>query len=130
MMVSLSVGEILAFLTLLFAIVGVWINMRVKIQKIETTTTLKILELENKMRERDDSHSEWVNDVKNMIERFLVDNKEEHRAISHDVKNIRQSINAFNVRLAEFRAEDRTKQYDSNNGGQNETGIKMVIRDS
>jgi hypothetical protein len=104
---SASFSEFLALMAILGSIVTVWVSTKVKIQKIETTMQLKVLELERKIHESNDHHNEWVLGMKEMINQFLTDNRQEHKDIMHDVKGIRQSINAMNVRLAEIKTIGR-----------------------
>ncbi|MFZ4523498.1 MAG: hypothetical protein ACOYNC_17475 [Bacteroidales bacterium] len=104
---NISFSEFLALMAILGSIVTVWVSTKVRIQKIETTMQLKLLELERKICESNDHHNEWVLGMKEMINQFLTDNKQEHKDIMHDVKGIRQSLNAMNIRLAEIKAFGR-----------------------
>jgi len=110
-LLSFSFSEFLALMAILGSIITVWVSTKVKIQKIETTMQLKILELERKILESNDHHNEWVLGMKEMINQFLTDNKQEHKDIMHDVKGIRQSINAMSIKLAEIRANGRIPQF-------------------
>lgn len=112
----LNIGEIIAILTLIILVVGAWINVRVKIKEIETTMNIKIVQLEARIADQNRSNQTWVKDMKEMITQFLADNKEEHRSISHDVKNIRQSINAVCIKIAELKAIQRVKEYEDESG--------------
>lgn len=98
--ISQIIGVSAILIPTLIAILSVWIGTRIKIQKIETTMNLKLIEIENKMNERDKAHDKWVSEIKLMVATFLSDNKEEHRELSHDTKNIRQSLGLVNERLA------------------------------
>lgn len=100
MQISISVSEILAFTALMFSIVGAWVTLRVRIQKLETTTNLKIVEIERQILEAKSSNTDWVHDMKDTINRFLVDNKEEHRTIGTNIEGIKNSIEGINIRLA------------------------------
>lgn len=104
--IHISIAEIIAFLTLMIAILSTWMAFRIKVQKIETTQHLKFLELEKQISDTNNRQNEWVNGIKEMITQFLADNKAEHKDIAHDVKNIRQSINTVNIRLAGFRQHE------------------------
>ena len=106
-LMNISFSEFLALIAILSSIVTVWVSTKVRIQKIETTMQLKLLELERKICESNDHHNEWVLGMKEMINQFLTDNKQEHKDIMHDVKGIRQSLNAMNIRLAEIKAFGR-----------------------
>ena len=106
-MMNISFSEFLALLAILGSIVTVWVSTKVKIQKIETTMQLKLLELERKICESNDHHNEWVLGMKELINQFLTDNKQEHKDIMHDVKGIRQSLGAINIRLAEIKTAGR-----------------------
>lgn len=112
MNLTLSVQEILAILGMLGVVTGYYISLRVKIQKIDTSTQLKILELERQIASEKSVHADWVKDIREMIAQFLCDNKEEHKALQHDTKNIRQGLENIRVSIAELRAMKRTKEYE------------------
>ena len=114
---NLSLSELVGIVTLLGAFVTVWINTKVKISRnetlvklelsriesknemeikqLETTTNLKIAGIEARIGDYIKSSSET------MIA-FIKENKEDHREIAHDVKNIRQSISAMDIKLAKM----------------------------
>jgi len=103
MIISVSVMEILAFTAMMITIISGWVALKVKIQKYETTAQLKFLELEKKIADSNDHHNEWVAGIGRMVDKFLTDNKEEHKELMRDVKEIRQSINEVNITIAGLR---------------------------
>lgn len=98
--VSLSFSEILAFTVIMGSIVSVWVGVKVKIQKIETTTHIKFVEFERQLSDMDLRSKEWMKGAGDALNRFVNENKEEHRELSHDTKNIRNSLQLVNERLA------------------------------
>lgn len=112
MNLTLSIQDILAILGMLGVVTGYYISLRVKIQKIDTSTQLKILELERKIAAEKSVNADWVKDIREMIAQFLCDNKEEHKELQHDTKNIRQGLENIRVSIAELRAIKRTKEYE------------------
>lgn len=92
---NLSITELIAVMAFAGSIVTVWINTKVKIAKIETTVTLKMASLETKI-------AEYIQTNSKTIEEFVKDNKAEHREIAHDVRNIRQSINGIDLKIAKL----------------------------
>lgn len=98
--VNLSFSEILAFIVIMGSIVSVWIQVKVKIQKIETTTNIKFLDFERQLADMNTRSKEWMTGAGDALNRFVNENKEEHRELSHDTKNIRNSLQLVNERLA------------------------------
>ena len=101
---TMSTAEILGISALLITIISGWVALRVKIQKIDTTTAIKIVQLEIKIKEVETNHLVWVDDLKCMVKEYLTDNKEEHREIMHSVNSIRTSIESIKIKLAELEA--------------------------
>lgn len=101
---NISIAEILGVSALLLTIISGWIALRVKIQKIDTTTAIKIVELEHRIADAESRHLCWVEDLKAVIKDYLTDNKEEHREIMHSVNSIRTSIETIKIKLAEIEA--------------------------
>ncbi len=83
--ISLSLTEILSVLAAIGGVISVWIATSIKIAKLETMVQIKFAAIEamvsGNMKENSDA-------IKEMIK----NNREEHRDIMHDVKNIRQTI--------------------------------------
>lgn len=101
---TMSTAEILGISALLITIISGWIALRVKIQKIDTTTAIKIVQLEIKIKEVETSHLVWVDDLKCLIKDYLTDNKDEHREIMHSVNSIRENIETIKIKLAKLEA--------------------------
>ena len=93
---NLTISEVAGILAFIGGLFSVWVSTKVKIAKIETTMNLKIASIETKIAEYMQANSK-------AIENFLTDNKQEHRELMHDVKNIRQSINGISINIAELR---------------------------
>jgi patatin-like phospholipase/acyl hydrolase len=84
----------------MITILSIWIGTRIRIQKIETTVNLKFIEMEKQILESNNHNNEWITGIKQMIDKFLLDNKEEHRELIHDMKNVRTCMGAINEKLA------------------------------
>ena len=101
MIFHITIAEVLAFAGVLIAVIAPWIALRVKLQKIETTTNIKFLELEKMIMDSEKRHDEWVDGIKEMAKEFLTNNKEEHREIMHNVGSMRSSLEFIKIKLAE-----------------------------
>ena len=91
----LIVGLIISFLCLLGGVITVWVNTNVKIAKIETTVNIKIASMEMSIANYINSNSQNLHDS-------FADNKEEHRGIGQEVKEIREIVNQINVSIAKL----------------------------
>jgi hypothetical protein len=100
----LTLAEIIAFTIMMITVISAWVALRVKIQKLETTSQLKFLELEEKISTSNDDHDKWVEDMRKMVKEFLTDNKEEHRAIMHSVGSMRNTLEIIKIQIAEQKA--------------------------
>lgn len=101
MILHLTLTEILAFTGIMITLVSGYVVLKMKIQKIETTSQLKFLEIEAKIMASDKSHDRWVDDIKEMVHKFLTENKEEHGQLIHSVGSMRSSLEFIKIRLAE-----------------------------
>ncbi|MCX6267041.1 MAG: hypothetical protein NTW16_06750 [Bacteroidetes bacterium] len=91
----LIIGLIISFLCLLGGVITVWVNTNVKIAKIETTVNIKIAAMEMSIAGYIKSNTE------NLHESFK-ENKEEHKTIGSEVKEIRAIVNEINISIAKF----------------------------
>ena len=92
---NLTLPEVVAIIIALSAFVSVWVSIKVKIARIETTVNLKIAAIELSIATYIQSNSESVHCS-------FADNKEEHRTLMADVKEIRGSVNQISVEIAKI----------------------------
>ena len=91
----LIIGLVISFLCLLGGVITVWVNTNVKIAKIETTVNLKIAAMEMSIASYIKTNTE------NLHESFS-DNKEEHRIIGAEVKEIRSIVHEINIAIVKL----------------------------
>ncbi len=91
----LIIGLVISFLCLLGGVITVWVNTNVKIAKIETMVNIKIAAMEMSIAAYIKTNSE------NLHESFA-DNKEEHRSISAEIKEIRAIVHDINLAIVKF----------------------------
>ena len=100
---TLTLTEMVSILIFLLGLVSAWISLRVKITKIETSTNMKLASMESTSTLRfaaiESKLAEYIKNNNEQIKSFASDNKEEHRELMHDVKNIRSSINAIFMKI-------------------------------
>ncbi|MCX6305530.1 MAG: hypothetical protein NT040_11230 [Bacteroidetes bacterium] len=99
---NLSVPEVFAMLLAIAGIVGVWVSVNVRIAKIETTVTLKIAAIEMSIATYIKSNSDNLRINAESVHCSFADNKEEHRAIANDVKEMRRTLGGISVEIAKL----------------------------
>ena len=92
---NLTLPEFFGIIVVLASFVSVWVNTKVKIARIETSTNIRIASIEVKI-------AEYIQRNSATMDKFVQDNKDEHREIMHDVKGIRSSIQSLDVKIAEM----------------------------
>jgi len=91
----LIIGLVISFLCLLGGVITVWVNTNVKIAKIETLVNIKIAAMELAIATYIKSNTE------NIHESFA-ENKEEHKGISKEIKEITITVNEIRVSIAKL----------------------------
>lgn len=91
----LIIGLVISFLCLLGGVITVWVNTNVKIAKIETMVNIKIAAMEMSIATYIKTNTE------NIHESFM-DNKEEHKGISKEVKEITITVNEIKISIAKL----------------------------
>jgi outer membrane murein-binding lipoprotein Lpp len=89
------IAVVLSTLALLGGLVSVWVGTNVKIAKIETTVNLKIAALEM-------SIASYIKSNTDNMHCSFADNKEEHKSLMTDVKEIRASVNQIGLEIAKL----------------------------
>ena len=89
------IGVFIAAFALLGGLISVWVNTNVRIAKIETTVNIKIASMEMAIASYIKTNTE------NLHESFA-ENKEDHRAIGGEVKEIRAIVNQINISIAKL----------------------------
>ncbi len=84
----LIIGLIISAIALLGGLITVWVNTNVRIAKIETTVNLKIAAIEISM-------ANYIKTNAESIHCSFSDNKEEHKNLMSDVKEIRGVVNSI-----------------------------------
>lgn len=89
----MEIGTIISGIGLLFAILASYFSFRMKLTKFETTTNLKFAELERRFAEHIDGN-------KNEFNELWKDNKEDHIAITNNLKDVANTLNELKIEIA------------------------------
>ena len=93
--INVTVTEFFTILFALGGVVGVWVGTKVKIAKIETTVTLKFAALELQI-------ASYIKMNSDNIHQSFADNKEEHRTLMKDVREMRGSLTDISIEIAKL----------------------------
>jgi len=89
------IAVIISVIVLFGGLVSVWVNTNVKIAKIETTVNLEVAAIKMQI-------ATYINSNTATVQRSFDENKEEHRSIMNEVKEIRDSIGHVGSQIAKL----------------------------
>jgi hypothetical protein len=89
----MEISTIISGLGLLFAILTSYFSSRMKLIKFQTETNMKFAELERRFTEHVDGN-------KNEFSDLWKDNKEDHIAITNNLKDVAKTLNEVKLEIA------------------------------
>lgn len=89
----MEIGTIISGIGLLFAILASYFSFRMKLTKFETTTNMKFAELERRFSEHLEANKSEFSDL-------WKENKEDHIAITHNLKEVASTLTELKLEIA------------------------------
>lgn len=104
--INITFPELIQILIFLGGIVGVWIAVKIRIAKLETSTAIELAairrELDLQIKAIDSKTVGLADFLSIRLAEFVTSNKEDHNTIKDSVDNITKMVNHINIEIAKI----------------------------